>query len=44
MSEEEIDNLSPDELSRLFELYRLECKRNGITPRLSEFHIWLEER
>lgn len=44
MTTEEINNLTPDEIERLFELYREECTKTNTTPDLSDFDVWMQER
>lgn len=44
MSTTEIEELTEDEMQRLYELYREVCKQQGVHGSLSDFHQWLGER
>lgn len=39
-----LDHWSPDELDRLWELYKLENERRGLKGSPKDFLQWLEER
>ena len=44
MTMTEINDLEPEQMQRLWDLYVQECQLRSTYPDISDFYVWCEER